>query len=256
MKHEKYNPEEYWDEVARNISDRKEIKVIAGDDEPFYRYKREKLLALLDHMEVTGKKILEVGSGPGGNLKFLLAKNPSKLSGTDISESMVQLSKELIGTSEVEIKKTDGVVLPFDTKSYDVVFTVTVLQHNVDENKLKKIIIEICRVSKSDIYIYERIEKKIVGHESNTGRPVAYYSALFQEQGFELKRVQFLNIDLSFLVCGIIRKVFNKRSRKESEPNSKLSEFLQNFSLPFTKLLDKLFNSKRDVAMLHFKIKN
>ena len=31
----------YWDKVAENIADREHESVIAGDDEPYYRYKRK-----------------------------------------------------------------------------------------------------------------------------------------------------------------------------------------------------------------------
>ncbi|MBY0477432.1 MAG: class I SAM-dependent methyltransferase [Chitinophagaceae bacterium] len=252
MNSKKYNPETYWDEVAKHISERKDIKLIAGDDEPFYRYKRNKFLTLLDEMDIKDKSVLEIGSGPGGNLKYLLNKKPSKISGTDISEKMIQLSKELLSSPIVELKKTNGTSLPFNSDSYDIVFTATVLQHNVDEENLKKLILEICRISKSDIYIYERIEKTITGHDSNLGRPIEYYAALFSENGFRLKQTTFLNIDVSYLVCGAIRKVLNNNNRKEGEPLTKVSILIENILLPFTSMLDKLVSRKRDLAMLHF----
>ena len=43
-----YHPEKYWSEVGERIESREDAhNVIAGDDEPFYRYKREKFLGLL-----------------------------------------------------------------------------------------------------------------------------------------------------------------------------------------------------------------
>jgi SAM-dependent methyltransferase len=252
MNTENYNPEVYWDQVAMEIADRKKLKIIAGDDEPYYRYKRKKFLQLLDKMNVEGRTILEVGSGPGGNLEYLYNKNPAKISGTDISEKMVSLSKSLLTKYKIEIRKTDGNTIPFETDSYEIVFTATVLQHNVNEEKLKKIILEICRISNSDIYIYERIENTIKGHESNLGRPIKYYADLFGEHGFKLLRVEFINVEVSYLVSGAIRKIFNKSGRSEGEKISKLSELLQNITLPLTKILDKYFKKNRDVTMLHF----
>ncbi|MBC36107.1 MAG: hypothetical protein CL663_08720 [Bacteroidetes bacterium] len=64
-----YHPEKYWSEVGSRIQEREQGKnVIAGDDEPFYRYKRVKFLKLLKEIDFDRKKVLEVGCGPGGNL--------------------------------------------------------------------------------------------------------------------------------------------------------------------------------------------
>ena len=54
----KYHPEEYWTEVADRIASRKDENVIAGDDEPYYRYKRKKFLNLLHQVPFKGKTVL------------------------------------------------------------------------------------------------------------------------------------------------------------------------------------------------------
>jgi len=51
-----YHPEPYWNEVAKRISRREKAKIIAGDDEPYYRYKREKFLKLFDKIDFRIKK--------------------------------------------------------------------------------------------------------------------------------------------------------------------------------------------------------
>jgi hypothetical protein len=66
-----YDVESYWNEVANNIEQRKGVKIIAGDDEPFYRYKRKRFLKLLELININGKSGLEIGSCPGGNLAYL-----------------------------------------------------------------------------------------------------------------------------------------------------------------------------------------
>lgn len=248
-----YNPEKYWDEVAKQIDSRHDLKLIAGDDEPYYRYKRKKLLELFDKISYTNKKVLEVGSGPGGNLDYLSTRGAIEIAGTDISQNMVDLSHKLLSIKNIKVKKTDGRTLPYANKSFNLVFTATVLQHNTDELNLKALISEICRVSGSEVFIFERIENKIMGHESNIGRPIEYYSSLFMTHGFQLQEVKFLNIQVSYLVCGTIRKIFNPRKRKEGEPLTKLSIFLENILLPLTSILDKIITSKRDLGMLYFK---
>src|SRR5256885_15211933 len=109
----KYDPEIYWDNVAQHINNRNDLKVIAGDDEPYYRYKRKLFIALFDQLDFTNKSVLEVGSGPGGNLKILSEKNCRKISGVDVSAKMIELSKKLVPAKNIEILKINGVDLPF-----------------------------------------------------------------------------------------------------------------------------------------------
>ena len=84
-----YNPETYWDTVAENISSRSDLKIIAGDDEPYYRYKRRRFLELLGNLDFSNKVVLEIGSGPGGNLDFIYNKGCKKITGVDVSSQMV-----------------------------------------------------------------------------------------------------------------------------------------------------------------------
>lgn len=248
-----YNTEKYWDEVANQISNRSDVQLIAGDDEPYYRYKRKLFLRLFDQIDFTNKTVLEIGSGPGGNLAFLSTKNCREITGVDVSAKMIEISKKLLAGKNIAVVKINGIDLPFDNNKFDIVFTSTVLQHNTDEIQLKELIQNICRVSANEVIIFERIEKKIKGHETNLGRPVEYYSLLFKPHGFILTETKFLKIQASYYVCGAIRKLFNKREKKEGEPISKISYIMEKIALPFTKLIDKILPSNRDLGMLHFK---
>lgn len=248
-----YKPENYWNEVAERISVRKDIRIIAGDDEPYYRYKRKKFLQLLNKIDFRNKTVLEIGSGPGGNLTEVLKNNPKELYGVDVSGEMVLLSKQLLKDTGTIITKIDGEHIPFSNSYFDVTFTSTVLQHNTDEKMLRAIIGEICRVTKKDIYIFERIEKTIKGSELCLGRPVKYYQDLFGQQNFSLQSKRFLNVSISYFVSGAIRKLLNQKNRREGEPISGISRLAQKITLPVTSLLDVVFKSRRDVAMLHFK---
>ena len=134
-------------------------------------------------------------------------------------------------------------------------FSATVLQHNTDEKMLMELMAEMCRVSGDSVILFERIEDEIKGDELCYGRPVGYYSAVCQKQGFKLVETSFINIRSSYYVSGAIRKGLNPKHRVEGEPLNAISVFLQNITLPITKLTDKVFTSRRDVAKLHFRRK-
>jgi len=250
---EKYQPEEYWTKVGKRIESRDAgDNVIAGDDEPFYRYKRIRFLELLNEVEFKGKSVLEIGCGPGGNLLEVYKHKPKKLTAVDISSQMVRLATNKV-PSDVEIIKINGTELPFDDQTFDIVFTATVLQHNTDEVMLKKIINELSRVSKDRVFLFERIEDKIKGDELCYGRPVDYYASIMRKNGFELESKKFINIRTSYYFSGAIRKGLNPSTREEGEPLNALSINLQKLSLPITKRMDKIFRSNKDVGRLEFK---
>jgi SAM-dependent methyltransferase len=248
-----YHPEPYWSTVAKRIRQRGGANVIAGDDEPYYRYKRERFLEMLAQVGFNGKSVLEIGHGPGGNLRFIHDNfEPSRLLGVDISEEMVALARTIL-PPEVELKKIDGTSLPFEDRSIDVVFTATVLQHNTDEKMLRALTAEIGRTAKQEVYFFERVDDPIAGDELCLGRPVKYYADLMRPHGFELIHTEFINIHASYLVAGAIRKGLNRREREEGEPLNNLSVQLQNLLLPFTKEVDRRWSKQRDLAALGFR---
>jgi ubiquinone/menaquinone biosynthesis C-methylase UbiE len=253
MSSDKYIPGSYWDEVARQIKLRKGRNLVAGDDEPYYKYKRNKFLTLLNSIKFAGKKVLEVGSGPGGNLLEIYNHRPAALYGADISDEMIELSQKNTGNRNITVVKTNGSNLPFSPGYFDIVITATVLQHIPDEKMLTMLIENMCRVAATDIYIFERIERKKMIAETNTGRTVNQYAGHFTCNNFYLYEARFAYLHTSYTVCGFIRKIFNRRTRREGEPETRLSAVIQKIVLPLTKMLDNIFKRKRDLAMLHFK---
>ncbi len=249
-----YHPESYWSEVARRIKQRNGANVIAGDDEPFYRYKRQQFLGLLHGVDFKGKSVLEIGCGPGGNLVEVFDHHPSRLVGVDISQEMADIARGNVDPS-VEIIKVNGTTLPFRDGEFDIVFTATVLQHNTDEAMLRQIMNELCRVSRDQVFLFERIEDTILGDELCYGRPVSYYADILMQNGFQLESKSFINIRVSYYVSGALRKLLNPKTRKEGEPLTGISYFLQQATLPISRLLDKVFTSSKDVARLAFKHK-
>jgi ubiquinone/menaquinone biosynthesis C-methylase UbiE len=248
-----YHPEPYWNAVAKRISHRDKFDLIEGEREPYYRYKRKKAIGLLEKIDFQDKVVLEVGSGPGANLYEISKHHPKQLYGVDISDEMINISKKVLENIPVNVTKIDGRHIPYRDGHFDLSLTSTVLQHNTNEQMLSDLVDEICRVTKDEIYIFEKIEKKLTGTELCMGRPINYYKILFQKNNFALVDVQFINIQISYLVSGTIRKLFNKRSNKEGEEISKISRLLQKLTLPVTSRLDNAFKTQRELALLHFK---
>jgi tRNA G46 methylase TrmB len=101
-----YHPESYWSRVANEIKKRGPQNCLAGDDNPFFRYKRQKFLArFLSTIEFNSKVVLEVGPGPGGNLlQIVRTSRPRRVIGIDISSEMLDLNPPALqtgGTSNV-----------------------------------------------------------------------------------------------------------------------------------------------------------
>ena len=251
-KNNDYHPEPYWSEVAKRIDERQDRNVIAGDDEPYYHYKRKRTLEMLSSVDFSGKNVMELGPGPGGNLKELTKTNAKSLTGVDISEDMIALATKNLAGTGVNLVKTDGKTIPFNDNHFDVAITVTVLQHNTDENMLFNVIKEVCRVTSEKVVIFERIDDPIAGDELCLGRPVRYYEDIFKKEGFSLQKTEFINIHTSWMLSGAIRRGLNPKERQEGEPLNALSLGLQKTLLPVTKILDKVITSKRDLAKLEF----
>jgi len=247
-----YELESYWTKVGERTAERSKNKLVAGDEEPYYTYKRIKTLELLNEVNFRDKSVLEVGCGPGGNLLAILDHKPRRLVGVDVSEKMIALARSNC-PKEVEIIKTDGVDLPFADDSFDIVITVTVLQHNTNDDILNGLANSIGRVSKSSIHLFERIEHSIKGNELNYGRPISYYESLLTKSRFKLSNTKFININASYYLSGIIRKVFDGK-KKEGEPSSRSLIALQKISLLATKVIDPILTTKRGLARLSFTV--
>jgi SAM-dependent methyltransferase len=248
-----YHPKEYWNEVAQRITTRNNGSLLAGDEEPYYEYKRKEFLRLLHQIPFENKDVLELGCGTGLNLQAVLEHSPATLTGADIADKMLAIAVRHIPADKVNLVLVNGTYLPFPSGHFDLAFTSTVLQHITDENMLKRLLESLCDVTKDEIYLFERVSKKPQPSATNTGRTIKEYKQLLLHNRFELVDLRYLNTNASYWVCGVIRKVFNRPGRKEGEPASSLSKRLQRFFLFFTKPFDKLIVTKQGLAMLKFK---
>lgn len=240
-----YDVESYWSRVARQIAARERGNVVAGDDDPFWRYKREKFLATFLHtIDFSGVKALEIGCGPGGNLIEVARRQaPASLSAVDISQTMIDLARSNLARHGVtaELQKVDGAHLPFRNGAVDLTYTVTVLQHNTDDGAFEQLCGELCRVTRDRIVLMEDTGN---GMRSPSGsfvaRPIERYRDVLSLHGFKLTSADRLHVQASGFAHAVIHRLLVRKDRKEGDPIGRLPQSLLSTMLAGTRLLDRV----------------
>jgi len=135
-----YDVERYWTERGKFYRKIEEAK----RTQPLDQIERL-LLQVLNGQDFNS--VLDFGCGYGKHLKVLAQTFKNKrLVGIDVSSSMLKQAENYV-SGNVELKKTDGLTLPFGDKSFDVTYTCHVLIHNPPEN-IERIVEEIKRVTR------------------------------------------------------------------------------------------------------------
>ena len=93
-----------------------------------------------------GKVVLDIASGSGYGTK-MLAQTASKVYGVDINKDAVKYSQKNFGASNIEYKVGDGVSIPLEDNSVDLVVTFETIEHIED---YKQFLDEVKRVLKND----------------------------------------------------------------------------------------------------------
>ena len=194
-----YDRESYWSAVGQHIEDRTARRDVAGDENAFYRYKRRKMLAkFLGALPVDGRTVMELGSGPGGNLEWLARnRKPAQLIGVDISSTMLRLASERLGRLAT-LLKTDGEKIPLPDASVDLAYTVTVLQHNTTPEQLDSAVRELARVTRGSIVLMEDTALTVKSTvDSWIARTRGQYEAALAKVGYRLESTDFLGLRVS-----------------------------------------------------------
>jgi SAM-dependent methyltransferase len=257
----RHDQERYWSRVGQEIGTRTEHRLTAGYENPYLEHKRARFLSrFLDTIEVDGKDVLELGQGPGGNLKHLAERGrPRKLFAADISETMCRLAAEnLRDLGElVEIRKIDGRTLPFADRSMDVSFTATVLHHVTDGEMFQSLVNELCRVTRDEIVIMEDLGTRdaVGGSGSYIGRTARVYEAAFSGRGFVLSEAGFLGTLASRLWAVPILRLYRFLNPRHHEgaPIPRLVSLAMAAPLPLTRRLDDVLPDRWDLAKLVFR---
>jgi SAM-dependent methyltransferase len=252
-----YDVESYWSRVAGQIAARGEENVVAGDDDPFWRYKRQKFLTTFLHdIDFDGVTALELGCGPGGNLlEVARAHAPAKLIGVDISAAMIGIAARNLARHNVvaELHKIDGAHLPFADRSIDLAYTVTVLQHNTDSTAFESLCGELCRVTGRTMVLVEDTGSGVKTQSGSfVARPIEAYATALSRHGFQLTESRRLNIRVSGLAHAVVHRLFVTKDRKEGDPVGWLPQMMLRTALPLTRVADSLVTESAGLTKMTF----
>ncbi len=252
-----YRADEHWSEVAGKAARRdRGGREVAGDDAPYYRYKRKLFLEkFLSQIPVEGMSVCEIGCGPGGNLVELLPRGPRRLVGCDVAPGMVDTARERLG-DRAEVVQIDGEKLPFEDREFDITFTVTVLMHNPD-SRMRRIAEEMCRITRSQVYLMEdtfppsalRSTEPTEGGETGSGdygsffpRSVGQYADACSKDGFVPKQTEFLQTYASHALFSFLKSKLGKGRTAEGEGFSRMHWGIESTLQPVTRQLDRFIH--------------
>ncbi|MBY5553713.1 class I SAM-dependent methyltransferase [Rhizobium leguminosarum] len=155
--------------------------------------------------ELDAKTVLEVGSHSGANLWAIDQKKTyALLAGVELSEHVLDASKELLGgsiRSPFSVQLGNGKRLPFDDDSFDVVLSSIMLSCVGPEN-VESVLKEMVRVSRRYIVMAEPYDDSVEGASAG-GKPDPYpnttywvrnYQGLLSKLGVETRRTSLRHI--------------------------------------------------------------
>lgn len=129
-------------------SDDLNIELSAEDEED--RYSIHLYHHVASQINLTGLKVLEVGSGRGGGCSYVTRYlNPSEMYGIDISPSAVEICNKIYNIENLNFMQGDSENLPFEDNTFDAVINVESSHCYASMDKFMK---EVSRVLKPNAY--------------------------------------------------------------------------------------------------------
>lgn len=117
------------------MNDRVYFNSVAHRWDSMHSFDEEKIKAILDISNIKeGSKILDVATGTGVIIKYLLEKMPRKIIAVDMAEKMIEVAKKKYSNEEVEFKVMD--VMDYTEDGFDYIFVYSAYPHFKDKNRL------------------------------------------------------------------------------------------------------------------------
>jgi len=184
----------YWDELANKY--KTSIRAVGYEnvdeitntyfDSLFRKAIFKSIEEIMGLDNLRGELILDVGCG-FGRWCFEFSSFGAKVKGIDFSEKMIRNAVQL--RSQLRNKDINFIVgcankLPFKANCFDLVISVTVLQHILDEKEFHNAIQEIARIIKPGGYLLLLDETWCTNQVSDStfARQIKQYEKLFKDE--------------------------------------------------------------------------
>jgi O-methyltransferase len=143
-------PGEFYDYLAENIRDPRFVFMNYGYSDPdgaddfswidppdqIWKYSLNLLKRLVGHVDIRGKRVLDVGCGRGGNAAALSRYfGAAEVVGLDLSAPAITLARRAIDDPRVTFVIGDALSLPFAEGRFDVITNIESAQHYPDKNR-------------------------------------------------------------------------------------------------------------------------
>lgn len=150
-----YNPQLYWNERCIKYGH-------TGDaDSLIYQYDQPQRVRAIDKALSRAKvklgedsRILDVGCGTGDIISLFISKGISNVTGIDLSEEVIKSAKgRFAGNKNVELDVVGIETAKFPSNMFDLVTSINVLQHIVDDDTFLGVVANIIRMVRMGGYV-------------------------------------------------------------------------------------------------------
>ncbi len=171
------------------------------------------------------RKILDLGCGTGRHVIFL-ARKGFKVSGIDIAEQGIKITKEWLKSEKLQADLNIGSIynkLPYKNNSFDAVISTNTIHHGKIEN-IRKSVREISRVLKPGGMIFITVRKRKFGK---------FYPNSTIIEGYGHQKYKYKVIDSRTYVPieggekGLIHYLFNKELIRKEFKDFKIPDIWQ-----------------------------
>lgn len=124
------------------------------------KHDERKIRQIIDLSDIeSGAKILDVATGTGVLIKYLLEKEPSNITAVDISENMIKVARGKYKDNRVRFIVKD--IMEFNEKGFDYIFIYSAYPHFKDKEALFRHLFDILNPSGKIIIAHSDSKEKI-----------------------------------------------------------------------------------------------
>lgn len=137
-------------------------------------------------------KVLDIGCGPGRDAKTFVEEDIEVI-GIDISEEMLNIARKTV--PDAEFKKIDMRNLPFDSNSFDGIWSAGSLQH-IPKEEMDELLSDLYRVLKDGGILFSDLregEGELIEETEDYGETIQRFMVYWQKDEFiqHLKEAEF-----------------------------------------------------------------